>query len=253
MPTDLLRELAEAIGVNFLALAVLFGVGGLIGAPFIRAWIEGRVRGNVEQQLLARRAELEKDLERHKADLALTAESARAELAKRSTDYALWAQRRHEATAALFAEMLKAEDTATSLYEFAVPRMEDTSEAQLVALLEASKATPEESEPVLTAFRFPDLDGAKRKLEPLLERARTNKVIRARNRAYAAYFGHALYLAPEVDEAARAVRDHFHEWIVEFQAPLNGRPQFVPLKTKLRFLMLELLNAARADLGRSTV
>ena len=253
MPTDILRELAQAIGVNFLALAVVFGVGGLFGAPLVRAWIESRVRRDVEQRLQAHQGELDKDLERHKADLALVAESARASLAKSSADYALWAQRRHDSTAALFAELLRAEDTATTLHEFAMPLLDKTAEAQLLELLEKCKATPEEQEPVLTAFRFPNVDGARERLQPLLDRARINKVIRARNRAYAAYFSHALYLAPDVDLAARAVRDHFHEWIVEFQAPLHSHPQFVPLKTKLRFLMLELLNSARADLSRGAL
>lgn len=65
------------------------------------------------------------------------------------------------------------------------------------------------------------------------------------------YFKAALYLSAEVDRAAIVVRDQSHMILVPYFGGSQDGGEFHANKSKMRFLMLEYMREARADLGRT--
>jgi hypothetical protein len=129
----------------------------------------------------------------------------------RYTDYGIYAAKRHEAVAGLFAEYLRAE----------------------VRIIDMSDLMPQSAH---------EVEG--------MERERRARALKARNDAYEAYFKHALYLPESMDGIAIAVRDHFHEASLPYVAQDEPETVIVRDKLRLRQLMLDYQNAARADLAR---
>jgi hypothetical protein len=252
MTDELVLQVLTAIGINSVVVAVVLVVAKWLGANVIRTLIDARVKEGVEARLRTLQLDLDKDLDRHRGLLERDAEGYRSRLSREATDYAIWAQRRHEATTALFGRFLQLETTVTSMADIASPDLASVDAAHVETLLERIAASEPDAEVVRRHFRDRNSDAADRVLESLLVRARRSRVIEARNAAHEAYYASALYLSDEVDVAAKQVMDHFHEYVVEYEIPRGERPQPFPLKTKLRFFMLEFQNRARADLSRST-
>jgi len=91
---------------------------GVLAAPVtgvviwvLRQWISEQIRAGadeaVKKRLAALQLDLDKELERHRSELQASAEVLRASLSKSTTDFAIYAQRKHDAVAGLFAGILE--------------------------------------------------------------------------------------------------------------------------------------------------
>lgn len=203
--------LLESLGLfsGFTGLTII------VARPFVAEWIRARIASGVEEAVRRRLAtfqlDLDKDLEAHRSGLALEAERVRAVLARTSTDYAIYAARRHDAIAALFAEFLQAESLATTL------------------------------PPVPAGQRGPSND-----------QLMWPRVFEARERAYAAYATHVLYLPTSLDSVALAARGAFHDVLDEYASPENdGRPAHARMLRELRLALQAFQDGARTELARS--
>lgn len=231
----------------------------LITRTPVTRWIERRVDAGVEEglrkRLAAHQLDLDKDLERHRSTLAQDADRLRSNLERGTIDYSLYATKRHEAQARLFEEFLRAELLATDHSEVLAPDPQTSPEETISSWLQRLEQNPERVTNCLALFRAQEWMRLTTEMDALAADARRSRVVRARHDAYEAYFRHALYLAPSVDLAAIAVRDQFHVVAGPYvlsSGSSSGAEMFAN-KTRLRFLMLEYLNAARRDLGRAAV
>jgi len=197
------------------ALGLILAVAVAIARPFFQAWLSRRIDAAVEEGLRKRLAtfqlELDKELERHRATLTADADQLRSGLERDTIDYGIYAAKRHEAVAGLFAEYLRAEVIITDMSDL-VPQSADEVEG--------------------------------------MERERRGRALKARNDAYEAYFKYALYLPESMDGIAIAVRDHFHVASLPYVVQDEPETTIVRDKLRLRQLMLDYQNAARADLAR---
>jgi hypothetical protein len=84
-----------------------------IARPLVVPWLNERIRAGVDEgvkkRLAAIQLDLDKELERHRATLQIEADRARSAFARDTTDFAIYAQRRHDAIVGLFADFQKAE------------------------------------------------------------------------------------------------------------------------------------------------
>lgn len=244
---------------NLLSQLGLFAIVAYILAralkePF-QAWVNRRVTVGLEEGMARRLAEnqlkLDVELEQFRGALQTQFETLRSQLGREASDFAIWAQRRHDATAKLFAGFLRAELEINSMREWPLPDAENTSETELQAFGERCKSTPVVIDTLIDYFREGRTDALNREIEREANVARRSRVIAARNNAYEAYYAAALYLSEPVDQTAREVRDHFHTVLLPFMAGDDPSMTHVANRNRLRFLMLELQNRARADLSRS--
>ncbi len=173
-------------------------------------------------------------------------------LSREHTDFSLWAERRHDATARLFAAFLQAETAVTNLSQFTFVETEGKPEDDVVSVIQRIPSLANRTDEIVRLHR----EGKHERVDDLLEKALTVQqhahLISARNSAYEAYYQSALYLSDEVDAAAREVRDQLHTILIPYLASAREPGEYFANKTKLRFLMLELLNRARADLSRAS-
>ncbi len=205
---------------DFLKQLGIFGVIAVgafaIARPFVQAWLSRRIDAGVEEGLRKRLAthqlDLDKDLERHRATLAVDADRLRSSLERDTIDYGIYAAKRHEAIAGLFAEYLRAEVLITDMTDLVPQRADDVEDMQL---------------------------------------ARRERALKARNDAYEGYFKHALYLPESLDRIAISVRDHFHTASLPYVLRDEPGTMIVRDKLRLRQLMLDYQNVARADLARA--
>lgn len=250
---ELISELLKQLGAFSIFALVL----ALVVKHPVQTWLTRRITSSIEENATLRLArsqlDLDKELEGFRSALNAEFERLRSRLGREAADYEIWAQKRHEATAKLFAEYLRAELSVTETPELPLPDHTDTNELELVSFVERSHLSKEANETLLQLFRADRQEELARRLEAEAESARRSRIISARNQAYEAYYAAALYLSDPVDQAAREIRDHFHTIVIPFVAP-DANPGMERLKNRnqLRLLMLELQNRARADLSRSS-
>jgi hypothetical protein len=175
---------------------------------------------------------------------------ARSLLTKESTDYSIYAQRRHDAIVRLFDDLLRAEVLATDLSDFHFATAAQMEQSQFTQLTFALKLIPEEQAALQSLFVAKSFEALDARLQTARTRTLRSRVIQARNDASEAYYRSALYLPETVDEAAVGVRDQFHMLIIPYEVvtPESGAQIFAN-RSKLRHLMLVLQNKARADLS----
>ncbi len=209
----------SVIGVVIASTSVFAffaGIARIFLWPILQTYLQARITAGVDEavrkRLAAFQLDLDKELEAHRNELGVAAEHIRASLARGTSDYAIYAQRRHDAVSNLYADFLRAEATTKNFRDLAT-----------------------ESDP-------PDS-----RKEDMVAR-----VIRARNEAYEAYYRNTLYLPDTLDQTATAVLDEFHKLLVEYVAPNDspnvsrGR-----ISTQLRFEMLNLQRLSREELARA--
>jgi hypothetical protein len=208
---QLVTSFLKQLGALSVIAADLFA----LARPFFQAWLSRRIDAGVEEGLRKRLAtfqlELDKDLERHRATLTADADRLRSGLERDTIDYGIYATKRHEAVAGPFAEYLRAEVLVTNMTDLA----------------------PESAD---------EVEG--------MQPERTQRALKARNDAYEAYFKYALYLPESMEGIAIAVRDHFHVASLPYVPHDEPETMIVRDKVRLRQLMPDYLNAARADLAR---
>ena len=252
----------ESLGVALLRELGLFSAVALVlGAaarPFIAKWIERRIDAGVEEGLRQRLAtfqlDLDKELEQHKSALVAQVERLRSSLERDTVDYGLYASKKHEAIASLFAEYLRSETLIVDMWPVMPGASEHMSTETLTALLERLGATPTECTNLLEMHEQKSYGLLDTQLTIFSSAAKRARAGSARNDAYEAYFRYALYLPELVDRAAIAVRDYFHTALMPYVAPdPEAGTETVKNKIKLRVLMLDYQNAARAELSRAAV
>ncbi len=239
--------------LGVLALSTLFALPFLkwFGDKVVARLIDAKVDHSVKARLAASQFEFDKQLAGVRSDLDREVERLRSALARQSTDFGIWANRRHDATAALFADFLRCELKVTDLSAFTFQPTEGISDAELAAIV----------------ARFPDLvarqseisrlreAGSHDRVDDILERsilsARKAQIVAARNEAYEAYYRSALYLSDAVDAAAQSIRDHFHKIMVPYLVEPSRGIEFHENRERLRGLLVVMLQSARADLGRA--
>jgi hypothetical protein len=93
--------------------SILTFVAVVVLRPLALHWIQELIKAGVDEAMKRRLAtlqlDLDKDLERHRTELAVAAEHIRSSLARSTSDFSIYAQRRHDAIAGLFADVLRAE------------------------------------------------------------------------------------------------------------------------------------------------
>lgn len=248
----IISELLRQLGFfSLFTIAV-----ALLGKSLIQGWLSRRIAAavdeGVQRRLASLQLDLDKELEKHRSALAIDFERLRSRLERETTDYGIWATRRHEATATLFAAFLRAETLVTTAEDLSWPDPENATPQSLTEYAESQAAPMSVRENLLALLGEQRTDELGRVLESIAQSAQRSRVIRARNDAYDAYYTAALYLSDPVDQAAREVRDHFHTVIVPYV--VGGGALGVEMlrnRNHLRLLMLELQNKARQDLSRS--
>ena len=239
--------------LGVLALSAIFALPFLkwVGDKVVARLIEAKVERSVKARLAASQFEFDKQLARVRSDLDREVERLRSTLSRESADFGIWANKRHDATASLFAEFLRCELKVTDLSAFTFRPTEEMSDDELAAVIS----------------RFPDLvareveisrlreAGSHDRVDSILESsirdARRAQIVSARNDAYEAYYRNALYLSDSVDAAAQLVRDHFHTIMVPYLVDPSRSAEFYENRQKLRGLLLGMLQSARGDLGRA--
>ncbi len=115
-------------------------VGALFfGREYFRNKIRAEVDASVQQRLDDHRNELAKDLAKYSSQLEAESERLRAKHGRELTDFAHYAEKRHEAIRALYAEMLLAYTEARSAHFLRADRV-DGAEALGKALSRAQGA-----------------------------------------------------------------------------------------------------------------
>ena len=250
MPTDF-QALLAFIGRYSLAAVVLVPFARWLTLRFVGKSIDARIDEGVQRRLAVFKAELDERATFLKSSLDREAERVRSALIRGASDFTIWAQKRHEATAGLFAAYLRCESKAVDLAEFAFSDSKSMSPETLAVFVGQRPALVKIGGDIHSRHAAEQFERADELITEVLKEARRARVIEARNEAYEAYYAHSLYLAYSVDLAATAVRDHFHHMVVGYVAGFSNPGEMLKNKNQLRFLMLELLNVARADLGRS--
>jgi hypothetical protein len=246
-----LPALLRQIGILSAYTVVVAALLKWFGEKIVTRYLESKIDEGVKRRTAQLQFDLDSRLATVRSELERDADRLRSQLTREASDFSIWAQRRHEATATLFATYLECEVLATNLSDFAVPILDDASHSDLLFLAERHAATPEELTALTTALAANESAIVEDRLRNVLRRARDRQLTRARNAAYDAYFKAALYLSDEVDQAAIAVRDQFHMILVSYFGGTERNGEFFANKTKMRLLMLEYMNKARADLGRA--
>lgn len=230
-------------------------VGALVGlatpvvtalSPWAKRWLEKRIDAGVEHELKQRMANhqhlLDVQLGEHK-------ERVRSEIDKSITDYAIYAQRRHDNIAKLFGALLDAEVRANQRAYFFVFRVPE-SEEELTARLTQLEVSSNDRKDALGLLRDGHTDELKEWLHKAGVRAHRRHVITARDDAHDAYFTAALYLPDDVDAAALAVRDKFNAFAEAAVFDGDGPSPF-QLRKELRDLMTALQAVSRLNLRAS--
>jgi hypothetical protein len=251
MPT-FFTELLRQFGFSATALVAI----ALALRPFLKQWLTKRIDAEVEeglrQRLAAHQLSLDKEMEGFRKQLERESDRARALLNKEAVDYSIYAQRRHDAIARLFDELLHAEVRATSFGEYNVPASKHLEQSRFTAYTFTLELIPEDKATVQRLYVEGQFDEVDHRMEAARKAIVRRRLEHARNEAYEAYYRAALYLPHAVDESAIAIRDHFHMMILPYAVKtLESGGEIIANKAKLRFLMLELQNKARADLSGS--
>ncbi|WP_216912844.1 MULTISPECIES: hypothetical protein [unclassified Synechococcus] len=122
------------------ALISLITTGGALYV-LARFWLKEKIRTEVQEASTRRvrgfQLELDKGLEEYKAELASVAEALRSKFSKSGTDYAIYAEKRHQAIALLFSELLEAELLAGGYAKMVYVEREDLKESMDVRVLRA--------------------------------------------------------------------------------------------------------------------
>lgn len=246
--------MTAAIPWVFQQLGVFAGfavVLAMLIRPYVRAWINRRIEAGVEEGLRKRLASfqlgIDKELEQYRSRLSDAAERGKI-------DFALYATKRHEALAGLFAEFLRSEEQLVNMTSLIAPSPEGLSAEQLASFLETVGASDQRRSFVESLRAAGNTEGLGRQLELLARDARYGRAIQARDEAWEAYLRYALYLPETVDVAAIAVRDYFNDAAEPYVLPESQYVRSVVAhRRKLRSLLVEYQNAARADLSRSAI
>jgi hypothetical protein len=242
------------------ALLAAFGVWGLIAVAviglswrFIQRWLNRRIEAGVDHGLRVRLAEhqhgLNKQLEEHRSELESEREKLRSGLDKTTADYRIYIERRANAVSELFAAFLAAELKAIDRSMFMLPAADDLNEEGLEQLLSRLQVKSQVAAQIREAWNA--RSGADSLIREAAHALKYKLAMDARENAHDAYFRTVLYLPPAIEQAALAVRDYFHTVAGDHAIPSERGPKYVEHKTRLRFLMLELQNAARHELGAS--
>lgn len=247
---------------NALIAAVLaaFGVWGLIAVTaigvswrFVQRWLNRRIEAGVEHGLKVRLADhqhdLNKQLAEHRSALELERERLRSGLDKSIADYRIYVERRANAVTELFAALLAAELKAIDRSMFMLPAAADLNEEGLEQLLTRLQVKSQVAALIREAWAAGN--GADSFIREAAHALKYRLAMDAREEAHDAYYRTVLYLPPAVEQAALAVRDYFHTIVGDHAIPPERGPNYVEHKTRLRFLMLELQNAARQELRAS--
>lgn len=251
MPSDeFLLRVFVALGmwgvIGFLAIAIFW--------KFIHQWLSGKIAAGVDRELREKLAthqhDLDRQLEMHRAHLAVEREQLRSSLDKSITDYRIYAERRADAIMGLFASFLAAELKAMDRSMFSLPDSQEISAQALEELLQQLRVLPPQAALIRDAYEH--RRGTDTLIHDAAKALKYRLVMEARDEAHEAYYRAVLYLPPAIDQAALAVRDYFHMIAVDHAVPSGRGPEYVQHNTRLRFLMLQLQNAAQAELSSST-
>jgi hypothetical protein len=102
-------NLRDAVALWILFGLAIFGIARVLVIYSLKERIRTGIGEEFQKRLAAQQLVLDKELEAHKAALTIAAERLRSELARSSSDFAIYAQRRHDAITELFAAFLRAE------------------------------------------------------------------------------------------------------------------------------------------------
>lgn len=243
-----------------LRVFVALGLWGLLGLlaiaiswKFIHQWLSSRIAAGVDRELREKLAihqhDLDRQLELHRAQFAVAREQLRSSLDKSIADYRIYAERRADAIVGLFASFLAAELKATDRSMFDLPDSQEITARALEDLLEHLRVLPPQATLIREAYERGR--GTDTLIHDAAKALKYRLVMEARDEAHEGYYRAVLYLPSAVDAAALAVRDYFHMIAVDHAAPSGRGPEYVQHKTQLRFLMLELQNAAQSELSSS--
>ena len=247
----LIVELLQDLG----AFSVLSVLAVLALRSLFTEWLARRIAAGVEEGVQRRLAgfqlELDKELEKYRSTLSTEFEAMRSRLRKEATDYAIWAEHRHEATAKLFADFLEAEVEVTATPRTAHVDADNSTPQELISLAEELNLEPHLIEELTKRVAVGAPIDARREISRFREAWLGSAAVRARNRVDSAYYAAALYLSPLVDQAARSVRDDFHKLMTDRLTDCGHGVGWVEAKSRLRGLLLEFQNRARSDLSTS--
>jgi hypothetical protein len=187
---DVLRELGTT--------AVIVGAIAYVSQRVVELWLA--------QRLQAHKTSLDNASSR-------ALEQLRSSLSQDSSDFTIYAARRHDATADLFASLLRAENLAN---DFRAPS-------------EAEAQFGDDRNDIVTS-----------------------RVTRARNDAYETFYANVLYLTDELEGLAKEVIFQFHDLLTEHMVPSDTPNQDRGRARRLlRMKMEQLQTAARSELARS--
>jgi hypothetical protein len=252
LPTDL-ESVTGFVGRYTIIGLVLLPAARWLTLRYVGKSIDARIDEGVQRRLAEFKAELDERAAILKASLDGEAERVRSALTRGTSDFTIWAQRRHVATADLFAAYLRCESKATDLGEFAFSDSKSMNSASFAMFVGQRPELARIASDIHARYGAGQFEGADELIIEALTEARRSRVIQARNEAYEAYYAHSLYLADSVERAAAAVRDHFHDVVVGYVVGSGSQGERLKNKARLRFLMVEFLNTARADLGKSAL
>ena len=253
MLPDSFPSFTSLLGSLALLALPLFAIVRALVLRYVEKSIDAKIEEGVQVRLVTFKAELDERATHLKSSLDREAERLRSALSREASDFSIWAQKRHEATAGLFAAFLRCETKAIDLREFALRDSESMSSQEITLFIERRPELAAIASEIQARHAAKRYDWADELMQNAMSNARRTRINDARNEAYEAYYAHALYLADSVERAAAEVRDQFHAVLVDYMAPDERPAGRLKNKNRLRFSMLELMNAARADLGRSAL
>lgn len=255
--TALVRALGPVLAVAVLLFASVLVLGARVLGAYAQRRAEAAADAQVGRRVREHGLELDRQLEEHKARLALSADAERLTFQRQLQEFGLFAAKRHAVYAKLFARILTAQGRLGGVY--GLRRMPDYARYERAELEAEMRGRPGGSRvgegvaaQVLAQFDAGDRRGAVRTLEEAMRAVEREDAYGAWQRAKTYYLLNELYLSAAVVHAVDAAFEAMHHLSVHILHP-------DPSTADARLQATEAMNAGvervratmRADLQRS--
>jgi hypothetical protein len=242
------RQLILQVFATLGGVGVLLATLGLLFRHYLETWITARVNARAEidvgKAVESYKHELSKSLEHYRSGLALEAQRALQE-------HNLFAIRRQEVWAKLYALVLTAEGKALSIRgRYVAPRYEDYELSDLLELARAEGCPSGTVNELEYHWKTVGQDAAIKFWKECEWRKRWNEALTAWDEAHDYLVFNALYLSDTLHDLANAALEPTWDYVGEMEVPPDPteRAAIHTLKVAMRTKVHELKQALRSEM-----
>lgn len=250
-------ELVRAFGVGFTLLIVVIAVIATGSWQALTAFISRRVTAAAQEQVDRRvrdhQTTLAKEIEAYRAQLALSADSARLTFQRQLQEFTLYAAKRYEVYSELFKHMLYAEGALASFYGVRSERGFQHESREEIEELMAERHLPAGlREEVFELFDAGNRQKFATRLRDILQLVERGEAVQKYWEAKNYFLVHELFLSEDALPVVEKAFDVMHDMVgvVRFPEPGTGRDGLA-IKKAMRSAVDEVRGVMRCDLQRS--